>query len=168
MRIDCGIKIWRFQKVSWFSYLQENLKRPIQNFHTLQLGLGHASCMQNHHNTCIPAVTWLSTHTQRTTCRRHGIPNTSTASRYPGIQAAYFTTLSSQLKSKTDGSAVVPATTQHNARHCILHIAAMIWYIHCILCNSGICKCNNLRLRYSSGEEKIEDRDRYRDLCDFN
>ena len=45
-------------------------------------------------------------HTQRTTCSRHGIPHTSTASRYPGMQAAYFTTLTSQLKSNTNSSAV--------------------------------------------------------------
>ena len=37
----------------------------------------------------------------------------------------YFTTLTSQLKSNTDRPAVVPATTQHNARYCILQIAAM-------------------------------------------
>ena len=87
-------------------------------------------------------------HTTWTTCSRHGIPHTSTTdSRYPGIQAAYFSLRQlSQLQSNTDSSAVVTATTQHNARHCKLHIAVMIQRNDARLRNSGTCKRNNLRL----------------------
>ena len=109
-----------FDNAVWLCW---SLLYSIFHFHIIPFGLGDASCM--HSRTRIPAVTWL-TLTQRTTCCRHGITHRSTASRYPAIQAAYSTTLTSQLKSSTDSSAVAPAITQHLARHCILHIAATI------------------------------------------
>ena len=39
---------------------------------------------------------------------------------------------------------VVPTITQHNARHCMLHIAAMIQRNDTRWCNSGTCILNNL------------------------
>ena len=93
--------------------------------------------------------------------------------------------ISACLSARSKQSVVVPVTTEHNSRHCILHIAAMI-YIQCDdtrWChNSGPWKHNNLRLRStllrgekrriftcmrrcSSRKEKIEDRDRNRDFA---
>ena len=61
------------------------------------------------------------THTQRTTCSRHGIPHTSTAFRYPDIPAAYFTTLTSQLKTNTRQQCCSPS--DHTTQCAALYIA---------------------------------------------
>ena len=143
-----------FDNAVWLCW---SLLYSIFHFHIIPFGLGDASCM--HSRTRIPAVTWL-TLTQRTTCCRHGITHRSTASRYPAIQAAYSTTLTSQLKSSRQQCC---SPSDHTTPCAALYTA------HCSYdtqrndtrwCNSGTCKRNNLRLRYSSGEEKIEDRDR--------
>ena len=70
--------------------------------------------------TCIPAVTWLT----------HSIyightPGTSwlVVSRHTSsFHRANFST-----KEQQDSSALVPATTKHNAWRCILHIAIGLW-----------------------------------------
>ena len=99
---------------------------PFQKYSTR---IWFGACVVHAQPAVFASLTLLDSYdTKRTTCSTHGIyePHTSTASRYPGIQAAYFTTLTSKLNSNTDSSAAVPATTQHNARQYILLIAAMI------------------------------------------
>ena len=109
------------------------------------------------------------THTQRTTCSRHGIPHTSTAFRYPDIPAAYFTTLTSQLKTNTRQQCCSPSdhTTQCAAlyiAHCSYdtYNATTLGDITAELANATTYDC------VIRAERKIEDRDRDSDLGDLD
>ena len=107
-------------------------------FHVILVGLRHASCMHSRtyifylvrgmRRACTAVLASLrlfDSYTQRTICGRHGIPHTSTASRYRDIVAAYITTPSSQLplvKSNTDSSQCC-SPSDHTTRCAALYIA---------------------------------------------